>query len=614
MSGNLFEELKRRKVFKVGAAYLVVAWLAVQAASIAFPAFEAPAWALRIFILVCLLGFPFALVMAWVLEATPDGVKLDPVRAGTRRVVAVAVALSALALAWFFYGQASVHPGEHVVADKDQSRPTAAPAAAPAVNPKSIAVLAFTDLSPRKDQDYFSDGISEEILNALAQVRDLRVAGRTSSFYYKGRNVDLREIGKALNVAYVLEGSVRTQGQRVRITGQLIRSADGFHLWSKDFDGTLDDVFALQDQVARAIVDELQPMLEGAQKETLIAKATSSPEAYQLYLRAGEVLSKRDYAQGPAAVAWLERALALDPKFVRAEARLASVQMLVNRSDPNSEGEARRHALAAQAADPTLDEPVYVLGLTYRYTRDIAKSRPYFDRAVQMAPRDASAHMYLAQWLITTGYTRAGIAELDRALALDPMLPNAANWRGYEYIYAGDLDSAQALFDRTQALGLTLAKGGQAELALARGDVAGARKLFVDAIAINTASPCGQYTREALPTVLAGTLQGDAAAQARAREIIDSCLASHPEQTPAGIMISLMRLHDWQRAIDVFGSRLTSDDAGISFRIWGPPSAPMRQLPGFAAMAEKVGWVDAWEKYGPPDLCTRTAPRVYACH
>src|SRR4249919_1000299 len=155
VSGNLFEELQRRKVFKVGAAYLVVAWLAVQGASIGFPAFDAPPWALRVFILVALLGFPVTLVMAWVFEATPEGVHLDPVRAGSKRVVAVAVALAALAVGWFFYGQASVHPGEHVVANADAAAPAAK---APAANPKSIAVLAFTDLSPGKDQDYFSDG------------------------------------------------------------------------------------------------------------------------------------------------------------------------------------------------------------------------------------------------------------------------------------------------------------------------------------------------------------------------------------------------------------------------------------------------------------------------
>src|SRR6478735_3404050 len=313
MTGTLFAELKRRKVVKVGAVYLVAAWLAVQAASIGFPAFDAPPWALRVFILVLLLGFPIVVVLTWVLDVTPEGVRVEPSSVGNKRVIGVAIALAVLGVAWYFYGQPSVRPGQSVV-DAATAKP-ASPAAVPTVDDKSIAVLAFTDLSPKHDQDYFSDGMSEEILNALAQIRDLRVAGRTSSFYYKGRNVDLRTIGKALGVAHVLEGSVRTQGNKVRITAQLIRTTDGIHLWSKNFDGELDDVFKLQDQVARAIVDELKPMLVGDQKTQLVAQATNDPEAYRLYLQASELLNKRDYSRAKDVIGWLEEALERDPRF-----------------------------------------------------------------------------------------------------------------------------------------------------------------------------------------------------------------------------------------------------------------------------------------------------------
>jgi TolB-like protein/Tfp pilus assembly protein PilF len=606
MAGNLFEELKRRKVFKVGAAYLVVAWLAVQAASIGFPAFEAPPWALRVFILVALLGFPVTLVMAWVLEQTPEGVRVDPVQNGTKRVVAVAVALTVLAVAWFFYGQASVHPGEKVVKESEASK--AQPAVE--VDPKSIAVLAFTDLSPKHDQDYFSDGVSEEILNALVRVQDLKVAGRTSSFYYKGRNVDLRTIGKALGVAHVLEGSVRTQGDKVRITAQLIRTADGIHLWSKSFDGELTDVFKLQDQVARAIVDELQPMLEGGQKTQLVAQATDDPEAYRLFLQASEVLNKRDYAHSKEAVAWLEEALRLDPKFTRAESQLALVHIIVNRLDPNHADEARKHAHAAMAADPTLAQPYYVLGLVERYARHFLAARPFFDRAVELEPRDASTHMYLAQWLVSIGYTRAGIAELERAMAIDPMLPNAVNWRAYQYLYAGDLGSAQALFERTDALGLSLAKAGLGELQLARGNVAEARRRFVASIQVR--DRCATSTD--FTELFAGFWNTDAAAQARSRALLEACVPRGTEELPAWVVGGYLRLGDGQRALDLLANHATTDDAGLGFRIFSPEGAKVRALPGFSAAAEKIGWVDAWEKYGAPDTCTRTAPRTYTCH
>jgi TolB-like protein len=220
---SLIDELKRRKVFKVGAAYLVVAWLVVQAASIGFPAFEAPAWALRAFILVAFLGFPVALVMAWVFDATPEGVKLDPAGTGTIRVFAFATLLAVLALGWYFFGQPAFRKGESASTPATASAIPAAPAtAAPEAPRKSIAVLAFSDLSPTHDQEYFSDGVAEEVLNALAKVRDLKVAGRTASFYYKGRNEPMRAIGETLGVAHILEGLGAQAGRQ----GARHRAAD----------------------------------------------------------------------------------------------------------------------------------------------------------------------------------------------------------------------------------------------------------------------------------------------------------------------------------------------------------------------------------------------------
>ncbi len=611
MASALFAELKRRKVVKVGAVYLVAAWLAVQAASIGFPAFDAPAWVLRVFILVLLLGFPIVVVLTWVLELTPEGMRIEASPVGNKRVVGIAIVLVVLGVAWYYFGQPSVRPGQQVVEAAAKPAPVSAPA--PAVDNKSIAVLAFTDLSPKHDQDYFSDGMSEEILNALAQIRDLRVAGRTSSFFYKGRNVDLRTIGKALGVAHVLEGSVRTQGNKVRITAQLIRSVDGIHLWSKQYDGELSDVFRLQDQIARAIADELQLVLDDEQKSRLVTKATDNPEAYRLYLRASELLNKRDYPRAKDAVAWLEQALALDPEFVRARSQLALVQMVLNVRDPAHAAEAERHARAAMTMDPHLAQPVYVFGLTLRYARHFAQARQYHERAVAMAPQDASAHMYLGQWLIVTGYTKQGIAELDRAIAIDPMLPNAVNWRGYQYLFAGDIDSAQALFARTDALGLSLAKSGLGEVQYRRGNATQARRLLAIAPGLDPTT-CGSVGPGRYDTLLAGTIDGDASAQARSLQLIDECLATRPAELPSWTVLSLMRLKQYARALDLFGGRMTSDDAGVMLRMWAPDKAPMRALPQFTEAARKLGWIEAWEQYGAPDACERLGPRRYQCH
>jgi tetratricopeptide (TPR) repeat protein len=255
---------------------------------------------------------------------------------------------------------------------------------------------------------------------------------------------------------------------------------------------------------------------------------------------------------------------------------------------------------------------VYVLGLVHRYARRLAEARPYFDQAVALEPRDPSTHMYLGQWLIVNGYTKQGIAELDRAIAIDPMLPNAVNWRAYKYLYAGDLDSAQALFERTDALGLSLAKSGLGEVARARGDLPGARRRFADTLKLVQRS-CGEAATDKFDRLTAGFFGADAAAQARSRAVIDDCVATRPEEMPAWVIASLMRLGDNERALRLLAQQATTDDAGLAMRIWGSDGAPVRTLPGFNAAADAIGMVDAWEKYGAPDLCTRSAPRVYTC-
>ena len=217
----LFVELKRRKVFKVGAAYLVVAWLAIQVASIGFPAFDLPPRVLRLCILGAALGFPLALALAWVLEVTPQGLRFDPAARGNKRFASIAVLLVVLALGWYFQGQPAFRP-----------QPAAPPPAAPDAH--SIAVLPFVNLSPDREQAYFSDGLSEELLNMLGQVPQLRVIARTSSFSFKGKKVDVADDRPALNVAHVLEGSVRKSGNTLRITAQLVRASDSTHLWSAD--------------------------------------------------------------------------------------------------------------------------------------------------------------------------------------------------------------------------------------------------------------------------------------------------------------------------------------------------------------------------------------------
>ena len=601
---SVIAELNRRKVFKVGAAYLVVAWLAVQAVSIGFPAFDAPPWVLRVFILVAMLGFPAVLVMTWAFEVTPQGVKADTAAPGTKRVVASAVGLVALALAWYFYGQPAIR--------RETTQAVPAAATTPAIPTKSIAVLAFTDLSPKHDQEYFSDGVAEEILNALAQVKDLKVAGRSSSFHYKGRNEDIRTIGKALGVAHVLEGSVRSQGNRVRITAQLIRSADNFHVWSHAYDGELTDVFELQERIARAITEELQVALQGKQKTRLVKVTTASPEAYALYLQASDIFNRRDGKRLPDAIAQLEQAVKLDPSFARAHSRLAVVNGISAIYRPDDAEAlytaARREAQKAIALDGTLAEPYAALGRIFGDQRRYIDEREAFTRALALDANDTNALFWYATSLIEVGYTRQGAQVLDRVLKIDPLLPNALGWRGAAYFYAGDVGQAERLMQLARDTGLAHAGLQLSMVAAKRGDRNEAARQLADGFrALDTGMSAGA------PEILAAGVHGDAAARTRALALIDDYLANKPARISGAVPHVLIKLGKPALALRLVQDRPTANDSMSFPLLWSPFGRDARRLPAFTEFTKRSGLTRLWDAYGAPDLCRRTGAGEYAC-
>ncbi len=307
---SLFAELQRRSVFKAGAAYLVVGWLVVQAASIAFPAFEAAPALMRGFILIVLLGFPVALVLAWAFEITPEGVKLDATGAGSKRIFMVAAVLVALALGWFMRGG-------HQAASPD------ATSAASGADTRSIAVLPFANMSTDPENEFFADGLSEEILNSLVTIEGLRVTGRTSSFQFKGKNEDLRKVGEALGVANVLEGSVRRVGDKVRITAQLVRAADGFHLWSQTYDRDVADTFQVQLDIAESVTRALDILLDDAAQARMASAGARDIEAFVGYQKGIALFNAAhedyiDIAKMEQGYAEFGKAIASEPRFAGA--------------------------------------------------------------------------------------------------------------------------------------------------------------------------------------------------------------------------------------------------------------------------------------------------------
>lgn len=610
---GLFDELKRRKVFKVGAGYLVVAWLVVQAASIGFPAFDAPPWALRIFILVIFLGFPISLVFAWAFDVTPEGLKAEKGIRGSRAFLLIAAGLSALAFTWYFKGQPAYL--DAAAPPPAPSGPAAAVASKPSapISRKSIAVLPFVNMSADKDQEYFSDGISEEILNALAQVKDLKVAGRTSSFQFKGKSDDLRAVGQALGVAHILEGSVRKQGDKVRITAQLVQTADGFHLWSETYDGDLKDVFHLQESIARSITDKLQVILQGDQAQRLVEAPTKNTEAYTLYLQATQVFNRRDGARFPEAIGQLEQAIGLDPNFARAHSRLAAVQAVAANYDPNVRHLAARaveeHARMATKLDPRLAEPHAALGALYTRERRYAEAFDTLERSLALDANDVTANFWYATLFCTTGYVAKCDAELDRVLEIDPMMPNALSWRGREYVRTGELDQAEKLLRRSEDVGLAHAGLSLGVLSDARGNRAEAERYW----ALGNRPFLGEFPAGSAEIIAHG-IYSDAPAKARAIEVIDQYLATKPETISAVAINALMRLGQPQRALALAEQGITSNEAIVLNPIWDNSGRSVRTLPEFAGFAKKMGLAALWDKRGPPDLCAKNSKGDYVCH
>ena len=492
---TLLAELQRRNVIRMAGLYLVVAWLLVQVASVTFPAFELPAWALRGLILLLALGLVPVLIFAWLYELTPEGLRRDaeaapdaPIAARTRRRMdRMLVAGLAIALAWFALDRYLVAP--EVGSGSISGAPATVPATAPApeiepdpISDKSIAVLAFADMSPGKDSEYLGDGVAEEILNALAQVEDLKVAGRTSSFYFKGRNEKLTEIAAALGVANVLEGSVRRQGDKVRITAQLIRASDGFHRWSDSYDGDIGDVFALQERIARAITSELEAVLSDRQRERLVDTGTTDPQAYSLYLRGRYFWNLRTPDSVRQAIEQFRAAAAADPGFALAYSGIADSYLVLpyftgERSD-RTRAQAQEYAERALAIDPRSAEALASMAYVRQGEWAWAEAERLYQRALEINPRYVTAQFWYARLLARTGRSEAALERYRLALEYEPLSRIVRDNLVQILLQRGELE--EALAEQLRALELApdypanfmnyshvLTSSGRAEEALA---------------------------------------------------------------------------------------------------------------------------------------------------
>jgi serine/threonine-protein kinase len=428
---SMIEELQRRRVFKVGAAYVVGAWLVIQAVSIAFPAFDAPPWLLRVFILASLLGFPITLVMAWALEATPDGVKLDGPSPGSKRLYAAAAVLTLLALTWYFYGQPSIRKGDAAAPEVASvaaavGTPVAAPLAAPA---KSIAVLPFENLSGDKDNAYFASGMQDMILTKLSAIGDLKVISRTSTEKYASHPDNLKTIAQQLGVSTILEGSVQKSGNSVLINVQLIDAATDHHLWADAYPRTLDNIFGVEGEVAQKVADALKATLTSAESASIARPPTRNPAAYDTFLKAEYLADAANHSQldadYPVAGREYRSAIALDPEFALAYAKSAMTRLNQHwfATPLNASGFAQVKASIdrALALAPDLPEAHIALGY-YHYWgfRQYDLATAQFKAAQELAPNNAQATAGLAYVARRTDRVPQALTYLEQALSLSP--------------------------------------------------------------------------------------------------------------------------------------------------------------------------------------------------
>jgi len=589
-------ELKRRRVGKVAIGYGAVAWMVTEASSVVLPALRLPEWTVTFVVVFLLVGFPVAMVMAWVFDVGPQGIKRTAplsdesasMQLRLRIAYAVVVMLLMAGLGYLLYERGL---GRAVAGERHGS----------------IAVLPFTNLSGDASKDYFSDGMSEELLNLLARVPGLQVASRTSAFAYKGRKVDIRQVGRDLGVETVLEGSVRQAGEQVRITAQLIDTETGFHLWSETYDRQLADIFQVQDEIAGAIVDRLRIQL--APQEQQLAQRTRAPtqnvEAYELYLKGQAVWKKRGEDNLKRAIDLYQSALTRDPAFARAHAALASAYVVMPGYTKEQGDEEKFFRLAETSArqalvlDPNIGEAHAVLAQINSDRGDFLDAESGFFFAISLEPNDPTPHHWYSILLSKVGRLQAALNQAKRAYELDPSSAVLAANLANTLLQLGQNDEALKFANLAANLGLNKKRFGiEAAIAMRQGNWDVARRLIteMDGMPDEIKPYAARFV--------------DALADPKLRpEVVASMRKIDPEIAPQLLFIApYLQLGEVDLVYQILEDELRRDsnDWASTWDLahaWSPEGRQFRNDKRFGALAERIGMVDYWKQYGYPDGC-----------
>lgn len=590
-------EIKRRRVGKVAIAYGAVAWAVTEAASVVLPALYVPEWAMTFLVIFLLVGFPIAMVLAWVFDVSATGIeRTEPlpgappqIQFRTRAAFGVVVVIAMAGLGYLLY-------------ERGLGRAEAAG------SPSSIAVLPFANLSGDASKDYFSDGMSEELLNLLARVPGLKVAARTSAFAYKGRNVDVREVGKDLGVETVLEGSVRQSGDQVRITAQLIDAESGFHIWSETYDRRLADIFTVQDEIATAIVYKLK--IELAPKEQQLAQRDAAPtqnvEAYEFYLQARAIWKRRGEDNLRRAIELYQSALARDPGFARAHAALASAYVVLPGYSKEEGDEEKFLPMAVQSArqalalDPKIGEAHAVLAQINSERGNLLDAESGFFFAISLEPNEPTPHHWYSILLQKVGRLEAALEQARAAYELDPSAPVLALNLADVYLMRGEDERALHFSKLASELGISsgTSKGIDAAVAMRRGQWDESKRLLL--------------AQEHLPAELkskVGDFIDAIANPAKRPAVVAGLRAVDPDVAKqVDLLMPYLQLGQNDIAYQIIEDSLARDrmawlrDWNV-MNAWSPEAAGFRKDSRFSNLVERIGLVDYWKQYGYPDHC-----------
>ena len=602
---SIWGELRRRNVFRVAVAYAIVAWLLIEMTATVFPALKLPEWTVTFVTALILISFPVILIGAWAFEVTPDGLKRTreiPMEHSITHITGrkfdfAIIGLLVIAVV-FLVVDNYVLVGEPA--------PVVTELAEPAVQrvEKSIAVLPFVNMSSDPEQEFFSDGLSEEILNLLTKIPDLKVIARTSSFSFKGKNEDVRGIGDALGVKTVLEGSVRKSGDRVRITAQLVDVSDGAHIWSATYDRTMTDIFAVQDDVAAAIIDALQIHVSANPTR---GRPTENTAAYALFLKARAALNV--FEMTSAEVMLLE-AIELDQNFAEAYELLAYCYYYLCRPGLESieaqklMGEAAAMAIAIDP-DLVLAQALYHSGNieSWSYLREMEA----FDRAVRQQPSNPALLDAFVFELTESGYLQEALGIAERFVELDPLSPVANSFLANALYALGRTSEAEAALEFADQLGSNQAKWaiGAVNLVKKQDDIAIAH---FEANLEQNGFP-SNWVRE-LVTGARDPVTGQAYLDRRMPKIVASFSEENTYFWQANMTTwylffgFLDRYFELVLELDLTDSRWTDADVfvwtGTIYRRLGFTAHPK-----YLDVAEAIGLIDVWEQRGAPDFCEK---------